>query len=332
MYTGKRIDAHTHCIFDCDWDRIFAFLDERNLAKLNCICGSPRYSKTRVPVFKKMHELHPDRFSWGTYLPSTDPAVSDSEYADGVVEHLKREFDEGATSCKAFRNIGMRERKPDGSFLMIDDPLFDPVFDYMASVGKPLIMHLAEPWGRWPSWPDDDPALAGRNTYSRPLKDDPEHGALDFPDFWEQVRAEENVVRAHPDLKFIGAHLAAVSHDVGKLAEMLDRCPNLAVDTAARRRDLAVQDTDEVRSFIIRYQDRILWGMDQFNRKPMSEMSDAEKDRFYTMMNDGYAYEFGLYESDEVVQVDQFRARGLHLPDDVLEKIYHTNAEKWLGI
>jgi predicted TIM-barrel fold metal-dependent hydrolase len=331
MYSGKRIDAHTHCIFDCDWDRIFAFMDERHLAKMNCICGGTRYSEMRIAIFKRMYELYPDRFSWGTYLPLPDFSVPAADYASGVIERLKRDFDDGATSCKAFRDIGMLARRPDGSFIMIDDPLFDPVFDYIASVDQVLIMHMAEPWSRWPSWPDDDLGSPERRTY-RPLTDDAQWNPLECPGFWAQVEAEENVARKHPDLRIVCAHMAALSHDVLKVAEMLDRCPNLAIDTSARRRDLAVQNTETVRRFFTQYQDRILWGMDQQNYTAMSQMSPAERDDFYAMMNDGYAYEFALFESDGVVQVDEFHVQGLALPDDILEKFYYKNAEAWFGI
>ena len=326
----KRIDAHMHCVFDCDWDRIFQFFDERNIVKMNCICGGPNYSSTRIPIYKNMYKLYPDRFSWGTYLPLPDFSVSDGQYASGVIEHLKRDFDAGASSCKAYKNIGMSVKKPDGTFIMIDDPIFDPIFDYIASAGKVLMMHMAEPFPRWPGWPDDDPELEGKKIYG-PLSSNPEWEKLDFPGFWEQIQAQENAVRRHPKLKFVCAHLAAVGHDVAKVAEMLDRCPNLAVDTSGRRRDLAVQDTDKVRDFIIKYQDRILWGMDQQNYKVMSELTEPEKDDFYKMMNDGYEFEFNLYESDEIVQVSEFQVPGLDLPEDVLEKIYYKNFEEWFG-
>lgn len=331
MYNGRRIDAHTHCIFDCDWDRVFAFMDERNIAKMNCICGGTKWNATRTPVFRTMHQLYPDRFSWGTYLPLPTFTVSDAEYAERVIEHLKRDFNEGASSCKAFRDIGMKVKKPDGTFIMIDDPMFDPILDYLASVDRTLIMHMAEPFSRWPDWPDDDPALAGRKIYG-PLANDTTCCEPGCPGFWKQVAAEEYAILKHPDLKVVCAHLAAVGYDVKRVAGMLDRCPNMAVDTSARRRELAIQDTDEVRNFIIQYQDRILWGMDQQNYAVMSQMSEPEKNDFYAMMSDGYDFEFCLYESNDIVQVDEFRVPGLNLPEEVLEKFYCTNAKEWFGI
>ncbi len=331
MYNGKRIDAHTHCFFDDDWERIFAFFDERNIEMLNCICGSVKYSEYRVPVFKEMYTLYPDKYSWGTYIPLPDFKVSDAEYANNVIEHLKIQFEKGAASCKAYNDIGMSVKKQDGSFIMIDDPLFIPIFEYIASVDKVLCMHMAEPWPRWSSWPDSNPELTGKKIYGT-LADNPMWEKMDFPDFWEQMKAQENIIKRHPNLKFMGAHFAGLDYDVAKVAELLDKYQNLCVDTSGRRRSLAVQDTIEVRDFIIKYQDRILWGMDQQNFKVMSKMSDDEKDDFYKMMNDGYKFEFDYYESNEIVQVDEFKTQGLNLPNEVLEKIYYRNAKKWLKI
>jgi len=331
MYAGKRIDAHTHCVFDSDWDRIFAFFDARNIVKLNCICGRVQWSAARVSVYKTMYKRFPDRFTWGTYIPLPDFTVGNTEYAKGVIEYLKRDFDDGATSCKVHNEIGMILKKPDGSSIMIDDPLFDPIFDFVATAGKVLILHMAEPFPRWPEWPDEDPQLAGKKIYG-PLSDQKIFEKMDFPGYFQQIEAMENAIRKHPNLKVVAAHLAALGHDVRKLGELLDRCPNLAVDSSGRRRDLAVEGAETVREFFVKYQDRILWGMDQYNDKIMSEMSEPEKADFYHMMGDGYDFEFGLYESNERVQVDKLRAQGLNLPEDVLEKFYSLNAKKWFGI
>ena len=49
---------------------------------------------------------------------------------------------------------------------------------------------------------------------------------------------------------------------VDELAKRLDRYPNFAVDTAARIVHFQVQDQKKVRSFILKYQDRLLYGTD----------------------------------------------------------------------
>ncbi len=60
----------------------------------------------------------------------------------------------------------------------------------------------------------------------------------------------------------MGAHLGSMENQLDDLANRLDRYPNVAVDTAARMRRLTMQPRDNVRAFILKYQDRILYGTD----------------------------------------------------------------------
>ena len=50
--------------------------------------------------------------------------------------------------------------------------------------------------------------------------------------------------------------------DVDQIAERFDRYPNFAVDTAARIPYLMRQSPEKVRAFLIKYQDRVLYGTD----------------------------------------------------------------------
>src|SRR5437773_8954219 len=61
---------------------------------------------------------------------------------------------------------------------------------------------------------------------------------------------------------FSPAWSAAVSHDLNEVARRLDRYPNFFVDCAARTRDLTRQPREKARNFIIKYEDRILYGVD----------------------------------------------------------------------
>ena len=70
------------------------------------------------------------------------------------------------------------------------------------------------------------------------------------------------MLAAHPKLRVIGCHLGSMEHDVDEIAKRLDRYPNFAVDTAARVVNLMAQPREKVRAFLIKYQDRVLWGTD----------------------------------------------------------------------
>lgn len=326
--TVKRIDAHAH--LTAGDDRFLRFLDERGLRLHNVSVAAAHRQQWdaeggRTSVMRRLHREHPEYFAWCTTFDL--PRFDDPDYMPGVIEQLEQHFEEGATGCKLWRSIGMQWRKPSGEFIMMDDPLFDPLYDYLVSVGKPLLVHICEPYERWPEGRE---ALAGRQVrgYS-PLRDE-ETGGGECPGYWAQIQARDNVLERHPDLKVVGAHLGSLEHDVTEIAKRLDRYPNFAVDTSARRTCLACQDSAVVRRFMIDYQDRILWGMDALTRETNYEdFTDAQKDAFYRMLTDGYSYEFAYYESRGRVMVDHIETDGLDLPPEVLEKIYLKNALTW---
>ena len=101
-------------------------------------------------------------------------------------------------------------------------------------------------------------------------------------------------------------------------ARWLDVYPNLYFDIAASYKHLGRQPYT-ARRFLVKYQDRILFGCD-IGHVPAPEV---------------YQYMFRVLETDdeyfEHVEPGAGlpgRVYGLFLPDEALEKIYHLNAEK----
>ena len=60
-----------------------------------------------------------------------------------------------------------------------------------------------------------------------------------------------------------------------------------------------------------------------------SELSAEERQKQLQVYEDRLLMEFAYYESDGVVNVRGKENRGLHLPEDILEKFYLTNAQAW---
>ena len=79
------------------------------------------------------------------------------------------------------------------------------------------------------------------------------------------LAARDRLLSAHPALRFDAVHLASLEWDVDRVAAFLDRFPNASVDLAARMVHLqhqAAANRDKVRAFLLRYQDRVLYGSD----------------------------------------------------------------------
>jgi len=80
---------------------------------------------------------------------------------------------------------------------------------------------------------------------------------------WEELYAAfERRVARHPKTTFIGVHFGNDPEDPDHVAQMLDKYPNLYIDTAARVPEIGRQDAAKMRLFYEKYQDRILFGTD----------------------------------------------------------------------
>lgn len=317
------IDAHIH--YGDDAPELLALLAEFDI-RLHNICVSQDSHgawRERAERYSALAQANPQRFAWCTSFDL--PRLDDPGYVDSVIAGLERDFAAGAVACKVWKNIGMEVRYPDGRFFHVDDPLLSPIFDWLAERGHPLLAHIAEPLDCWLPLREGSPHYGyySRNPewhmYTRP----------DYPSHGELMAARDRVLAQHPNLRFIGAHLASLEYDVDVLAATLDRYPNLAVDTSARLTDLVVQNSAKVRAFITKYQDRILFGTDVVMRTPPSSMAPEERTQAIASLRSVYTTHFAYFESKGTVTVREREVQGLGLPQPVLEKLYRTNTEQW---
>jgi hypothetical protein len=102
------------------------------------------------------------------------------------------------------------------------------------------------------------------------------------------------------------------------------------VDMAARICHLQYQsstDFEKVRNFIIKYQDRLLYGTDQFYSGDLDSAS-FEYNRSVLLSDWHY------FTSDQEMSVPEVEKpfKGLHLSKEVVDKIYFGNAKKWYAL
>src|SRR5690606_33874276 len=88
----------------------------------------------------------------------------------------------------------------------------------------------------------------------------------EYPSYHDQIHARDQMLENHPGLRFVGAHLGSLEYSVDELAKRLDKYPNMAVDMAERISHLqhqTVSNWKNVRDFMFKYQDRLLYGTDR---------------------------------------------------------------------
>lgn len=321
------VDAHIHV--NGDTEACLALLERLDLKWLNvCVAHTGEEWRTWRAACQALAEEHPRRYAWCTTFDVPDFQDSQgarAEYVERVLAELEQDLARGAIACKVWKNVGMELRKPSGAFWMVDDPLFDPIFEHLAREGIPALMHIGEPLACWQPLDETRPHYG---YYSR----HPEwhmYTKPDYPSHAEIIAARDRMLARHPSLRVIGAHLGSLEYDVAEIAKRLERYPNFAVDTSARMNDLAVQDRETVRQFFDAYSDRVLFGTDMVARDALSELPEAEQAERLARFESVYQREFTYYQTEETLSVAGREVRGLGLPADVLDKLYYENAAAW---
>jgi predicted TIM-barrel fold metal-dependent hydrolase len=150
----------------------------------------------------------------------------------------------------------------------------------------------------------------------------------EYPSYEDQINARDHLLELHPDLIFIGCHLGSLEWNVDELAKRLDKFPNMAVDMAARICHLQYQsskDSEKIRNFCIKYQDRLLYGTD------LSDGDSGDREKLSTWIHKTWIDDWKYFTSNDKMTSDKFRGTftGLQLPKEVVRKIYSENAVRW---
>jgi len=171
---------------------------------------------------------------------------------------LNQDFANGAVAAKIWKNVGMELKNESGEYVMPDDSRFEPIYKDIAAHHKTLITHLADPDIAW-GVPDANPTHPGYySTHPQWIMS----GKPSTPQKQTILEARDHLLAMNPDLRVVGAHFSSMEDDLDGLSTRFDRYPNFAVDTAARVPKLTTLPRYKVRAFILKYQDRILYGTD----------------------------------------------------------------------
>jgi predicted TIM-barrel fold metal-dependent hydrolase len=242
------------------------------------------------------------------------------DFAQNTVKQLHQEFAEGAVAVKIWKNIGMELKTPDGKYVMPDDPVFEPIYREIAAENRTLVAHVAEPSS---CWQPPDPNSPDYDYY----KENPEWYMYLHPDHPRKetiLAARDHLLAENPKLRVIGAHLGSMETDVDEIAKRFDLYPNFAVDTAARMEYLMLAPREKARNFLIKYQDRVLYGTD-LEFLSGEATPDALKD-----WQETYARDWKFLATDQKLQLRGREIEGLNLPEPVLRRIFHDNAVRWI--
>ena len=306
----ERIDTHTH--IHRMSPALFARLEQTGWRCLS-ICASraigdePSGLDEMIRGSVEVHRATRGRIAWATAF---DPRGFESrDFAGRTIAGLQQSFAQGAIAVKIWKNIGIGVRAKSGEYLLPDHEALTPVFDAIQRADKTLIAHLADPDGAWLP-------LDANNRESGYYSHHPEWHMYKRPGVPSKeaiLEARDRMLARHPKLRVVGCHLGSDEEHWDRLARRLDTYPNFAVDVAARVRYFVRGDHTQARQFLMKYQDRVVYGTD------------------FTLPADDAAAARGLPDTHE--RDWTFFAgsdTGLGLPEKVLQKIFRDNAARWL--
>jgi hypothetical protein len=324
-----KIDSHVHLNSDKDYFERQAVKDNFLLITLGVDHSDSAAVKQQLIYALSSVKKFPATVFYGSTFFFDTAGFGTEAWSKKVISGLGKSISGGAVSVKIWKNIGMSVRDKNGKFIMVDDPAIKPVIDFIISRKLPITGHLGEPRNCW--LPLNEMTVSSDSSY---FAENPRYHMFlhpEYPSYEDQINARDHLLELHPDLMFIGCHLGSLEWSVDELAKRLDKFPNMAVDMSARICHLQYQsskDRERVRDFIIKYQDRLLYGTD------MADDGTDDGEGLAKMIHATWLDDWKYFTTDEEMTSDKFKGTftGLHLPKKVIRKIYSENAVRWYNL
>jgi predicted TIM-barrel fold metal-dependent hydrolase len=319
----EKIDAHVHLHGPAERFMRQAIEDGFRLLEINVDYPDfpPVEQQQRDAV--SLRQRYPDRVAFAAAF--TTEGFGTSAWPDSEIAHLEQARLQGAVGVKIWKNIGMSFKDAAGHYVMPDDARLDPVFSYLERNHIVLLGHMAEPLNCW--LPMDRMTIRGDREYFARHPQYYMYRHPQMPSHDQILAARDRMLAAHPQLTFDAVHLASLEWDVDRVAAFLDRFPHASVDLAARLVHLehqAVKGPAKVRRFLVRYQDRILYGSDDaYGPRDDDPVAVAE-------VHAGWLEDWRFLTTQDAMTSTDFDGHftGMHLPREIVDKLYRVNAQR----
>ncbi|MCL2364062.1 MAG: amidohydrolase family protein [Defluviitaleaceae bacterium] len=240
-----------------------------------------------------------------------------AQYADNWIREMKSM---GVHGMKFWKNIGCGIKDSTGKFILPDDDRLRPIWEAAAKYKMLVLFHIADPKSFFTP-------VDAQNEFYESLVEHPDwvfygngHHSFD-----RLMQAQDNLIGSNPDTTFVIPHVGSNAEDLGWVGAQLDKHPNMYIDTSARNNLLGRQPYT-ARDFMIKYQDRILFGTDAgFEGADFDIGFYGQHYRFFETYDEYFRAikEWGWGQG-------RWYIYGLGLPDEVLEKFYSKNVLKLL--
>jgi predicted TIM-barrel fold metal-dependent hydrolase len=298
------IDYHNHLDAQ-EPGEVLRVMDSCNIERIVNI--TMKTGDQGLAIIDKFHQAAPDRFGAIGWMDWHD--LHETGFFARAVERLERLVEHGVCGIKIWKDLGLTLREANGELLRVDDERLAPLFATAAELDVPVMVHVADP----------DAFFLPTDRFNERYEELAAHPEWSFNGSHftkdEILAQRDSIFARHPQTTFIAAHVAERPENLAYVSRLLDQHPNLSVDLGARTAELGRQPYT-ARQFFLKYADRILFGTDL--------VPDVEMYRLHFRFLET-ADEYFDYPSHASRQ-GRWKIYGLHLPDDVLRKVYRENA------
>jgi predicted TIM-barrel fold metal-dependent hydrolase len=307
------IDVHNH-VNDAQGiddsippQRVIEVMDNTNVKTVVILTGM--WGEKLQRVLDTMVKPYPGRFIVFTQIDWS--RIDDRDFSQEMVAQLHDAVTRGARGLKILKDFGLGVRDKTGKLIAVDDSRLDPVWEECGRLGIPVSIHVTDPEAFF--HPVDN-----TNERYEELTEHPDWSFYgpQFPSKVSILEARDRVIARHPRTTFVALHMANWPENLDYVAAELDRYPNLMVEFGAREAELGRQPR-RARDFFVKYQDRIMFGTDN----GMDE--EMYRNHFRWLETADEYFDYWGYPGQ-----GRWKIYGMELPDAVLQKIYHLNAER----
>jgi predicted TIM-barrel fold metal-dependent hydrolase len=324
---GPVIDSHTLIApIDESIDTALALFKRVGVVKFCNKNGGFPGSRSFAATLQIKHKLR-ERFEF--FVNVSWNRVVESGWGEFEADRFEQAVRFGAKGIKFFKAMGLGARDANEKLIPMDDPRFDPILERAAKLNAVVAIHVGDPKAFF------EPPTPNNERYDElKLAPDWSFYGQDYPPLMELWKQMERLVSRHPGTTFLLIHLG-LAEDLDYMEKFLDSHPQVFVDTSARVPEFGRHPTEKLRRFFLKFQDRILFGTDlaispgEWQLGSVSETPVGFEDavKFYQA-------HFRFFETDDK-NIDhptpiqgRWKVNAIHLPSDVLHKLYYANAER----
>lgn len=284
-----------------------ALMDQLNIKSVVVLTGG--WGSDLQAIVDTMVKPYPGRFYVFTQLDWSK--IDDPNFSRLMVRQLDDSVRRGARGLKILKELGLGVRDKSGKLLPIDDPRLDPIWEECGRLGIPVAIHIADPEAFFHP-------IDGNNERYEELVEHPDWSFYgpQFPSMEELIAARDRMIAKHPNTTFVVLHVGNWPENLDNIEALLKRFPNVQIEFGARQAELGRQPRRTYKLFLD-FQDRVMFGTDN------NFEADLYQSYFRWLETDDEYFDY----YDAPAQ-GRWKIYGLDLPNLVLEKIYHLNAEK----